>query len=374
MRFSFFKKKETPFLVLDIGTEAIKALLLEKKDKEIVILNHGLYYLEEYGVFNGNDFETEFIKRGVVNSLELITKEKKDLKNLPVLLSLPPDILRAKLISQLYKRDSDSKVSKKEEKFIIKQVLDKSKKQVSARFAEKSGIMPDDIHWINFSIVEVKINGYPVSNLCGCQERDLEISVLAVFLPKHYFKKIQKIFEDLNLKISKIAHLVEVFQNGFSQKIKNGTFIDLGGKFTQGFLIKDNNLKRVSSFETGGHDFTQRLSEALGIDHDSARLLKEKYSGNLLTREVNEKVREIFLPEKKILQQDLQDMLKKIKSNPPIYIFGGSSLIPEIKESIKYSKIIRPKSLKYIEDTTKNLKSPQYIPSLLIARYAKEIL
>src|SRR4030042_568252 len=235
MRFSFFKKKETPFLVLDIGTEAIKALLLEKKDKEIVILNHGLYYLEEYGVFNGNDFETEFIKRGVVNSLELITKEKKDLKNLPVLLSLPPDILRAKLI------------------------------------------------------------GYPVSNLCGCQERDLEISVLAVFLPKHYFKKIQKIFEDLNLKISKIAHLVEVFQNGFSQKIKNGTFIDLGGKFTQGFLIKDNNLKRVSSFETGGHDFTQRLSEALGIDHDSARLLKEKYSGNLLTREVNEKVREIFL-------------------------------------------------------------------------------
>ena len=48
--------------------------------------------------------------------------------------------------------------------------------------------------------------------------------------------------------------------------------------------------------------------------------------------------------------------------------------MPEIKESIKYSKIIRPKNLKYIKDPTKNLKSPQYIPSLLIARYAREIL
>ena len=321
MRFSFFKKKEKPFLVLDIGTEAIKALLLEKKDKELIVLNHGLYYLEEYGVFNSNDFETEFIKRGIVNSLEAITKGEKDLKNLPVLLSLPPNILKAEIVFQFYKRDNNLKVSKKEEKFIIKQVLNKSKKQVSARFAEKSGILSDDIHWINFSVVEIKVNGYPVSDLCGCREKDLEISVLTVFLPKYYFKKIQRIFEDLNLKISKIVHLVEIFKNNLNQKMKNGTFIDLGGKFTQGFSIKDNNLKQISSFETGGEDFTQRLSEVLGIDHDSARLLKEKYVGDLLTQEVKAKVREIFSPEKKIFQQYLQSMFKKIKSSSYVYIW-----------------------------------------------------
>lgn len=371
MRFSFFKKKEKPFLVLDIGTEAIKTLLLEKKNKELVVLNHSLYYLEEYGVFNSNDFETEIIKKGLAHSLETITKGGKHLNNLAVLVSLPPDILKAEIIFQLYKRDNDLKISKKEEKFIIKKVLDKSKKQISARFAEDSGIMPEDIYWIKFSIIEIKINGYQVSNLCGCKGNDLEITVLAVFLPKGYFKKIQKIFDDLNLKISKIAHLVEIFHNnGLGQKIKNGVFIDLGGKFIQGFLIKDNNLKQISGFKNGGYEFTQRLSETLGIDHNSARSLKERYGDSFLTQEVKAKVRDIFSPEKKIFQEHLEIMSDRIRSSSQIYIFGGSSLLPEIKESVKHSKIIRPRNLKYVKDPEKSLKSPQYTPSLLIARYA----
>ncbi|MDP2910164.1 MAG: hypothetical protein Q8N58_00005 [bacterium] len=371
MRFSFFKKKENSFLVLDIGTEAIKTLLLEKKDEELVVLNQNICYLEEYGIFNSNDLETEIIKKGVASSLEAIAKGEKKLNDLPVLVSLPPDVLKAEIVSQSYKRDNDLRISKKEERFIVKQILDKSKKEVSARFAEKSGIMPDDIYWINFSIVEIKINGYPVSDLCGCKGNDLEVSVLAVFLPKDYFKKIQKIFEDLNLKISKIAHLVEIFHNGFGQKIKNGIFIDLGGKFTQGFLIKDNNLKRISGFKNGGYEFTQRLSEDLGIDHDSARILKEKYGNDFLTQEVKAKVREIFSSEKKIFQQYLETMFDKIKLSSQVYVFGGGSLLPETRESIKYSKIVRPKNLKYVKDPAKNLKNPQYIPLLLIARYVR---
>jgi len=374
MRFSFFKKREKPFLVLDIGTEAIKVLFLEKKNKELIVLNYNLCYLEKYGISNSDDLETEFIKRGVVSSLETIKEKERDLKNSPVLLSLPPNILKAKIVSQFYKRDNDLRISKKEEKFIVKQVLNKTKKQVSAQFAKESGILPDDIQWINFNIVEFKVNGYPVSGLYGCQEKDLEISTLVIFLPRYYFKKIQRIFEDLNLKISKIVHLGEIFQNSFSRKIKNGTFIDLGGKYIQGFSIKNNNLNQISDFEIGGEDFTQRLSETLGIDHDSARLLKEKYGSNLLTPEVKIRIREIFSPEKKIIQQYLEIMFKKIKPSSRLYIFGGGSLMPEIKESIKYSKIVRPKDLKYIKDPTKNLKSPQYTPSLLIARYVKEIL
>jgi len=235
MRFSFLKKRENPFLVLDIGTEAIKALLLKKENDKFVVLNHSIEYFEKYSVFEGNDFETAFIKKAILRSLEKIFKEKKEIKKTPVLIGLPGNILRAKIVSQSFRRDRESKISKSEERFIIREVLNKSKKKISYNFTEKYGILASDIHWTNFKIAEVKVNGYPISDIRGCQGKDLEVNVLAVFLTKDYFEKIQKVFKDLNLKISKIIHLGEIFQDSFSQKVKNGLFIDIGGEISQAF-------------------------------------------------------------------------------------------------------------------------------------------
>jgi len=116
------------------------------------------------------------------------------------------------------------------------------------------------------------------------------------------------------------------------------------------------------------------LSENLGIDQESARILKEKYANNLLTEQVKLKIKEILSSEKKIWQQYLENTIKGTKASSEVWIFGGSSLLPEVRESIRRAKIIYPKSLKNIKDPLKNLKSPQYITSLLIARYGQEIL
>jgi len=374
MRFSLFKKREKPFLVLDIGTEAVKALLLKKENDKLVVLNNSLQYFKKYSIFESNDFEAEFIKKAISKSLEKIFKEKKNLKNIPVLVSLPADILKAKIISQCFKRDKESKISKSEERSIVKEILSKSKKQISYKFAQKYGILKNDIHWTNFKIAEVKVNGYPISDIQGCQGKDLEINVLAIFLAKDYFEKVKRIFESLNLKIFKIIHLAEIFQDNFYKGIKNGLFIDIGGEITQAFLIENSNLKQLKSFEFGGQEFSQELSETLGIDQESARSLKERYANNLLTEKVRIKIKEMLVSEKKIWQQYLENVIRGTKITSDTWIFGGSSLLPEIRESIRRSKIIYPKSLKNIKDPIKSLKGPQYITALLIARYGQEIL
>ena len=374
MRFSLFKKREKPFLVLDIGTEAVKALLLKKENSKLVVLNHGLQYFEKYSVFNSNDFETEFVKKAISKSIKQIFKEKKDLKGISILLGLPANILRAKIISQSFKRDKESKISKSEERFIIKEVLNKSKKQISYKFAQKYGILANEIHWTNFKVTEIKAKGYPISDIYGCEGKDLEINVLAIFLAKNYFEKIQIIFKDLDLKIAKIIHLAEIFQNNLSQEIKKGLFIDIGGEITQAFLIENSNLKQVREFQFGGQEFSEKLSESLGIDQESARILKEKYADNLLTEKVKAKIEEMLLSEKKIWQQYLEVLIKKTEASSDAWIFGGSSLLPEVRECLRRAKIIYPKSLKNIKDPIKSLKGPQYITALLIARYGQEIL
>ena len=48
MEFNFWKKKDKPFLVLDIGTEAVKALVVKKSNNSVVVMANSLQYFEQY--------------------------------------------------------------------------------------------------------------------------------------------------------------------------------------------------------------------------------------------------------------------------------------------------------------------------------------
>ena len=155
MGFNFFhKKKEKPFLVLDIGTEAVKVLACRKENNKTVILGAATQYFERYGVFNGQDFAAEVIKKAI---LKAIVEAKQEAK-MPALVTLPPDILKAKIIEQTFRqKDSKNKITRKEEKIILEQVFKKAQEEISQTFFKKFGILPKDINWISFHILNVKV-------------------------------------------------------------------------------------------------------------------------------------------------------------------------------------------------------------------------
>src|SRR4030042_6703075 len=103
----FRKKKDKFFLVLDIGTEAVKALFAKKNNDGIVVLGVDIQYFEKYGVSNGGgkDFEAEIIKKAISKALDNLKiaagQARKDLKKLPVLVGLPANILKARVVCQV---------------------------------------------------------------------------------------------------------------------------------------------------------------------------------------------------------------------------------------------------------------------------------
>ncbi len=375
MRFDFLgirRKKERLFLVLDIGTEAVKVLICRKGNIKVAILGAATQYFKRYSVFNGKIFEANVIKKDILKAIEQAQAQvqAQDLKKLPVLLTLSPNILKARVNGQSFIQDEGLKIkiSKAKEKAILQQVLKKAQQEISQRFSREFGILAKDIHWISLKILEMKIDGYPVSRLCGYNGKDLEFRILATFLLKHYLKSIKRILEDLGLKISKIVHLAESLPIALGGKAGDGIFFDIGGEASQIILVKGGNLKKVSELGVGGKAFSQKLSQSLGIDEQSARILKERYANKVLSGEVGQRIKEILLSEKRTWQQDLEMKIKGINSSN-IQIFGGSSLLPEIQEVLPGAKIIYPQDFKNIKDETKSLKNPQYIPSLFICYY-----
>ena len=105
-------------MVLDIGTEAVKVLVCRRENSSIVVLGAATQYFEKYGVFDGKEFEIEIVKKAII---EIV---KEDWRGLPVLVSLPPDLLRAGVVRQFLSREKPKKkITQKEEELISQQVF-----------------------------------------------------------------------------------------------------------------------------------------------------------------------------------------------------------------------------------------------------------
>ena len=97
-------------------------------------------------------------------------------------------------------------------------------------------------------------------------------------------------------------------------------------------------------------------------DKREARILKEKYSAESLAPETKEKIKDILSAERDLWQ----DKLKKYQK-ASVFLFGGSSNLPEVKDIFRRRKIVKPQGFKKIEDLTKKTKNPQFTPAVLIS-------
>jgi cell division ATPase FtsA len=362
MESKFSKKGQQPFLVLDIGTEAVKALIVRKSYGKTSILNSSLQYFTDEGIFNKgfseDEFEMEIIKRAV-----LAVKEELLIKKpISVILTLSQKVLKAKVVEGLSVREKrEKKISKKEQEIIYKYVLKAAKDDVLKEVSEKSGILAQDIKFISLDIIDKEIEGYKVPDIQNYQGKNLAFKILAVFIIDSYLQRISEILEELGMKVLKIVHLAEAVKVVFSEKVKDGVFFDIGGEAVQAFFIQKGTLESVDLFNRGGADFTERIFDVLTIDKEEARRLKEKYSKGDLSLETGNRIKELFSNEKKIWRNLFR---KNQKSS--VFLFGGGSSLPEIKDMFRRRQIVSIKNLESVEDLSEKTKSPQFIPSILI--------
>ena len=382
-----FKKKPELFLVLDIGTEAVKVLIFKLKNVKIVILGSSLRYFDRFSVFNSRDFETDVIEKAVSKAVKEV-QEETGLKTDFTFLGLPANILKGRVVFQPFIRKNPEKViDEKEENEIYQKIFPKAQKEIFQEISQKYGILADDLHFTSLKILEIKIDGYRVPSLGRYNGKNLNFRILATFLPKYSLKSIENIAQRMDFKNKILVQKAQglTFWRGLNE-IKNGIFLDIGGEITQIFLAKNGLLERINEFAIGGMAFSQILSERLGLSDLRARVLKESYSPSPsikggLSQETKERIKEFLWLPVQTWFRNLKDKLREIKSLLPetIYLFGGGSLIPEIEEVLTEGnweglpfvgrpkiKSILPRDLKDIDDQTKKLNSPQDIPPLLL--------
>ena len=356
-------------------------------------------YFDRYGIFDSRDFETDVLKKAISRAIKNLGKGEE--MNKSVILGLPAHILKARVIRQSLKREEPKKIiiDEKEEKEIFQKVLEKAKRNICQIYSEQSGILPEDIQFINLKILEIKIDGYRVPAIQKYQGKTLDFIILATFLPNYYLKKIKNIIESLGLTIKAVIQNAQGL-NSYINENTDKIFLDIGGTITQIFLVKGGVLEKIDEFPIGGQIFSKAISEKLGLRETEARILKERYSKRELSKESSERIKEIIWFPCQIWFRNLKLKLKEMTARHPlplnIIIFGGGSQLPDVQDILKNGdwesvssggkfevqifcpeekipegiKTLNTRAKRRVEKNECSLNSPQEI-SLLLMSYAK---
>ena len=377
-------KIKKDFLVLDIGSEAIKFAFLKKRRDEVELQAWALEYLDEYKSSSLN--EEEIIRKIISRTLK-----RPEFKRFPkdVLLGLSPSILKARIaFVSIQRKNSKVTLKKREANLIQVEALAEAKEKISDSVFESFGILPSALRFIYVKVLEIKIDGYPVSCLEGYKGQDIEFKVLLTFALGQSLQRIENIVQFQRVQI---IHLAQGLLNLIG--LEDGVFLDMGGDATQIFLKKNDKLEEIGDFEKGGRIFSQEISETLGQREREARELKERYSKRELGEEVRAKMAQILAKPQINWYKNLEDAIKKLNISgllpQKFYLFGGGAKMPEIKKSLE-DEMGNTNSMRDVEVKILSLKdyyhslslrkeklpfsildNPQYTPAFLIF-YARE--
>ena len=385
-------------LALDIGTEVIKALIF-KIDREA-----------ERGVVTGvgrvrqklGDMQSGAVSdiTGVISSCEAAIAAAEQMAGVrrvdQTIMGIAGELVKGSTTTVHYERlKPEVRIDLPELKNIVQKVQWKAFDRIRQQLAWETGQSEIDVKLINAAIVDVRIDGYRVTNPLGFQGRDVSIGIFNAYAPMVHLGALQKIAEELDLDLLSIA--AEPYAVARSMGLENtvdfsAIFIDVGGGTTDIAVVRNGGLEGTKMFALGGRAFTKRLAQELNINFEEAEQLKVRYGRRELGRDVASRL-------EKLLDEDCQVWLDGIELSlgefadsdllpSKILLCGGGSALPGIKKALSqkewlgnlpFSKkphigFLQPKDVANIQDTTGLLRDPQDVTPMGLANLALDLV
>ncbi len=385
-------------LSLDIGTEVVKALVfvIDEKTGNGVVKGVGRVRQGLKDMQSGAVSDIEGVVKNCRKAIEQATKMAGIKKVEKSVIGIAGELVKGTTTTVHYERiKSEIKIDLPELKNIIQKVQWKAFDRIRQQLAWETGHNEIEVKLINAAIVDVRIDGYRVSNPLGFQGKDVSISVFNAYAPMIHLGALQTIGEDLNLDLLSIAD--EPYAVAKSMGVGDisdfsAVFIDIGGGTTDIAVVRNGGLEGTKMFALGGRAFTKRLALELSIGFEEAEVLKIKYAEGRLGRDVSFKIDKILENDCQVWRSGVELSLEEFAESDVLpskfFLCGGGSGLPGIKKVLAQSSFgqnlhfakslqvsfLQPRDVVNIIDETNKLKDPQDITPMSLANLALDIV
>lgn len=391
------KEKERYAVALDIGTEFVKTLVFRVENDKIYVMGCGRQRQRLSDMQGGRVTDISGVIKNCELSLDQAFQEAGVYPDQCVI-GIAGELVKGTTTTIYYKREAPKeRIALKELRDIIEEVQEKSFDKTRSELAWETGHSEIDVRLVNSAVVDVKIDGYKVTNPLGFQGRDIQVGIFNAFAPIVHLGALQTIAEELKLDLLSIAAEPYAVAQcvGLEDSAEfSSIFIDIGGGTSDIAVVRGGGVVGTRMFAIGGRVFTKSIADMLDVPFAEAEKIKILYSSGKLEdqKKTRDKVSEALKNDCEVWLAGVQIALEEFSNvdllPSKILLCGGGSLLPEIKtyleksawrKNLPFSKapkidFIKPTHLTNIVDETDKLTGSQDITPMALANLAVDLV
>ena len=267
---------------LDIGTEFAKALLVGvERDVEGRLL----------GVVQGRGRQRQglaHMQSGTVSDIDAVVANCRSAMDeaatmagrrpVAAVIGIAGELVKGATSTLTTRRDEARRpMDEPELERLVKRAQDRALTEAEERIRWESGVDRLDVRLVHAAIVEMKIDGYPVSNPIGFTGAQVEIHLFNAFAPMVHLGALQSVANALELELLGVIaepYAVATCLDPGELGDAGAVFIDIGGGTTDVALVRGGGISGTKMLALGGRAFTKGLAERLGVSFADAERAK----------------------------------------------------------------------------------------------------
>jgi cell division protein FtsA len=379
---------------LDIGTEFAKALVFEIGDdghgtvRGVGRKRQGLSHMQSGTVAD---------IAAVVDNCAVALQEAEEMAGFrptQVVVGIAGELVKGFTTTHSQERKKpDQPISESELQKLIDFVQREALREAERSITWETGLPNVDVRLVHAAVVGAAIDGYALTNPVGFQGRHVKIGIFNAFAPLVHLGALQSVTSQLDLELLEVVaepYAVARVLGSESIRQAGALFVDVGGGTTDVALVRSGGIEGTRMFALGGRAFTKSLADRLDLPFPRAESAKVDYARGINVEQRDE-IAKIVADDVEVWAAGVELVMEELGGGDllpsRIYICGGGSRLPEIREAIAAERfwkrlsfarppevvVMAPDQIETISDATNLLVDQQDVTPLGLAYQAIEL-
>lgn len=260
---------------LDIGTRKVRGLLAESEDNFLRIVDCEILEHETRAMYAGQIHDIEKVAK-IIERIKFVLEERNALKLDKVAVAVAGRMLRTF-------REKMKRTISLEKEITLEEVrnLELSAIQEVVNRLSKESI---EFYCVGYSVVSYHLDGGRITNPIGQKGEELEVEILATFLPRKVLESIFTVLKKVNLEVLSVTLEPIAAINAIipeDMRRLNLALVDIGAGTSDIAITQEGGIVAYGMVPYAGDEITERLSEHYLLDFTTA----EKVKCSLLEKE-----------------------------------------------------------------------------------------
>lgn len=265
-------------VALDIGTENVKALVGRVRGDTLEIVGAGRAHQQLTDMQAGAISDIA----GVVSNCDAALAQAEEQAGVSVrtaVIGIAGELVKGTTTTVKCTRKNPNKpLDLAEIEKIIGLVQKRAEERAKQQLAWELGGKEVEIRLVNSALVNIDIDGYPVTNPVGFQGKEVLVQLYTAFAPMIHIGALERTAQELDLDLLAVAaEPFAVSRSVLGNDTNNNMsaiLMDVGGGTTDIAVLNEGGVQGTKMFGIGGRAFTKSVERDLGVDFTQAEEIK----------------------------------------------------------------------------------------------------